>query len=85
MFYSFKFVQIVGEKLWKPNLCKQSNFLLNAVGLWGWACSAPEPGFVGGVLCIPHFQSPRLGKAQALNVLISFVYTGKGAEATLWG
>lgn len=80
MFYWFKFVQIVGEKLWKPTSCKQSNFLLNTVGLGGWAFSALEPGFVGGVLHIPHFQAPGLGKAQALNVLISFVWAGKRLE-----
>lgn len=83
--YCFKLVQIVGEKLWKPNLCKQSHFLLRAVGLGGWACSALEPGFVGVILHIPHFQAPGLGKARALNVLISFACTGKGAEATLGG
>lgn len=85
MFNWFKLVQIVGEKLWKPNLCEQSNFLLNAVGLGGWACSALELGFVGGGLHIPHFQAPGLSRTQALNVLISFVCAGKGAEATLGG
>lgn len=84
MFYWFKFVQIVGGKLWKPNLCKQSHFLLNTVGLGGWAFSALKPGFVGGVLPILHFQAPELGKAQALNVLISFVWAGKKLEP-LWG
>lgn len=83
MFYWFKFVQIVGEKLWKPNSCKQNNFLLSTVGLGGWAFPALKPGFVGGVSHFPHFQAPGLGKAQALNVLISLVWAGKRLEP-LW-
>lgn len=54
------------------------------MGLGGWPFSALKPGFVEGVLHIPHFQALGLGKAQGLNVLISFVWAGKRLEP-LWG